>query len=192
MEAFAPDSGVWEIQNNSLRVSAESLGGDAVSVFHVDEMLPSYFEIVATIATDKPTGGWKANAYVIFDYFGPDDFKFAGLNASIDKMQMGHRTAEGWIIDVETPMQIKPNNFYHMLVAVHGTTVTLLVDGVEFFTHTFDARVIDGWSYGLNIGFIGFGSDNSRGIYDNIIVQKLPPEITFEDTDDFTNTTDAA
>ncbi|MHC4088881.1 MAG: hypothetical protein ACYSVY_01125, partial [Planctomycetota bacterium] len=192
MEAFAVDSGAWEIRDNSLRVSAGSLGGDAVSVFHVDQMLPSYFEIVATIATDKPTAGWKANAYIIFDYYGPDDFKFAGVDVSRDKMQMGHRTAEGWVVDVETPVQVKPNTFYNMMVAVHGTTATLLVDGVEFFTHTFDARVIDGWSYGLNTGYIGFGSDNSRGIYDNIIVQKLPPEITFEDTDDFTNTTDAA
>jgi hypothetical protein len=193
MEAFAPDSGVWEVQNGSLRVTAESLGGDAASVFHVDEILPSYFEIKADIAVDKPLAGWKSNAYIIFDYYGPDDFKFAGVNESINKMQMGHKTAEGWVVDVQSNFQLKANQTVSLLVAVHGTTVTLLVEGTEFFTHVFDPRVDeDGWVYGLNTGMVGFGSDNSRGIFDNIAVQQLPPEITFEDTDDFSNTTDAS
>ncbi|MHC4618339.1 MAG: hypothetical protein ACYTEQ_11370 [Planctomycetota bacterium] len=187
MQTFFTDSGAWHVENGSLRVSAESLGGDAASVFHVDEMLPNYFEIQATITTDKPTSGWKANVYIIFDYYSPTDFKFAGLNASIDKMQMGHRTTEGWIVDTQTNMHIKPNKYYNMLVAVNGITVTLLVDGTEIFSHAFDPRIIDGWTYGLNSGMVGFGSDNSQGIFDNITVQKLPPEITFEGTEDFSD-----
>ena len=47
----------------------------------------------------KPTGGWKANAYVIFDYFSPTDFKFAGIDVSTNKIVIGHRTAAGWVID---------------------------------------------------------------------------------------------
>jgi hypothetical protein len=35
---------------------------------------------------------------------------------------------------------------------------------------------------------IGFGSNNSRGIYDNIAVQVLPPEITFEGTEEYPDT----
>ena len=186
-DAFFTDSGIWDVRNGALRVSAESLGGDAASVFNVNEMLPNYYEIQATIATDKPTGGWKSNAYIIFDYYSPTDFKFAGLNASLDKMQMGHRTAEGWIVDVQTNMRIKPNIYYNMLVAVNGTTVSLLVDNTELFSHTFQPRIIDGWVYGLNYGMVGFGSDNSRGIFDNVTVQKLPPEITFEGTEDFSD-----
>jgi len=185
MEAFAPDSGIWAISGGALQVSAESLGGDAVSVFHVDAILPSYYEILATINAGKPTAGWKSNAYVIFDYHSPTDFKFAGVNASIDKMQMGHRTTEGWIVDVQTPCQIKPGTNYNMLVAVHGTTVTLVVDGAEVFSHVFEPRIIDGYTYGLNMGMVGVGSDNSRGAFDNVTVQELPPEITFENTEDF-------
>ena len=29
------------------------------------------------------------------------------------------------------------------------------------------------------------GSDNSRGSFDNVVVQRIAPEITFEDTNDF-------
>ena len=66
MEAFAPDSGVWEVNGGALKVSAGSIGGDAASVFHVGDMLPLYYEIQASIYAEKPTGGWKSNAYVIF------------------------------------------------------------------------------------------------------------------------------
>jgi hypothetical protein len=61
MEGFFTDSGVFTVENGSLSVSAESLGGDAVSVFNIDEMLPQYFELQATINAVKPTGGWKSN-----------------------------------------------------------------------------------------------------------------------------------
>jgi len=248
MEAFAPDSGVWFVQNGALRVASKTLVGDAngdnavdgldyniwsghyqqrggwedgdftgngfvdgldynvwslgyepdagamvpapqaVSVFHVDEMLPSYYEILATITMDKPIAGWKANAYIIFDYYSPTDFKFAGLNASIDKIQMGHRTAEGgWVVDVQSSLQIRPETFYDLLLAVNGVTVTLAVDGMEVFSHAFEPRVVDGYSYGLNTGMIGFGADNSRGVFDNIVVQKLAPELTLQSTTDFSD-----
>jgi Ca2+-binding RTX toxin-like protein len=191
LHGFYVDTGVFEVVDNSLRVSAESLGGDAAAVWHVDEALPSYFEIRATLTMEKPTGGWKANSYVIFDYYSPTDFKFAGLNASIDKIQMGYRDETGWHVVVQDNMRIKPGNFYNILVAVNGTNVSVLVDNTEFFSYTFEPRVIDDWVYGINAGMIGFGSDNSRGVYDNIALQVLPPEITLEDTEEYPDTSPA-
>jgi hypothetical protein len=49
--------------------------------------------------------------------------------------------------------------------------------------------VVDGWSYGLNWGLVGFGSNNSRGSMDNISVQVVPPTSTVSRTDDFTSGT---
>ena len=72
-------------------------------------MLPAYYEIQATVNAAKPIAGWKSNAYVIFDYQSEYDFKFAGINVSLDKIQMGHRTPEGWVVDVQTSVQAKPN-----------------------------------------------------------------------------------
>ncbi|MDH4157891.1 MAG: matrixin family metalloprotease [candidate division Zixibacteria bacterium] len=185
MSMFA-DSGIWVVESGKLMVSADSLHGDAVSVLDLDDYLPSYFEILATITMEKPNGGWKANSYVIFDYQSAMDFKFAGIDASRDKIQLGHRTVDGWIIDAETPAQIKPGIYYNVLVAVNGTNVTVVVDGSEYFSYTYEARVdADGWVYGLNSGMIGLGSDNSRGTFDNIAVQVLPPEYTLEATEDF-------
>ncbi|MHC4966761.1 MAG: calcium-binding protein, partial [Planctomycetota bacterium] len=188
LHGFYVDTGAFTVENGALRVAAESVGGDAAAVWHVDEALPSYFEIRATITMDKPTAGWKANSYVIFDYYSPTDFKFAGLDASNDKIEMGYRDATGWHTVVQGNMQIKPGLFYNMLVAINGTNVSVLVNNTDFFSYTFAPRVIDDWVYGLNAGMIGFGSNNSRGIYDNIAVQVLPPEITFEGTEEYPDT----
>ena len=51
----------------------------------------------AKISMDKPTGGWKANSYIVFDYFAPADFKFAGIDQSTNKMVIGvpQRVAAG-------------------------------------------------------------------------------------------------
>ena len=189
MEGFFTDSGVFTVENGSLSVSAEFLGGDAVSVFHVDEMMPQYFELQATVNAVKPTAGWKSNAFVIFDYQHEYDFKFAGINVSLDKIQMGHCTTEGWNVDVQSGVKAKPGTDYNMLVAINGTNVTVVVDNNEFFSHTFAPRVdADGYVYGLNSGMVGLGSDNSRGTFDNMAVMVLPPEITFEGTEEFPET----
>jgi len=69
----------------------------------------------------KPTGGWKSNAFIIFDYQNEYDFKFAGINISIDKIQMGHRTMDGWIVDVQSgarPSLIQTTTFWGRLTAL--------------------------------------------------------------------------
>ncbi len=182
-DGFSPDSGAFTVENGALDVAAESLGGDAVAVYHVDHQLPGYFEVSAFVMTDKPTGGWNANAYIIFDYQNANDFKFAGINDSTN--QMGRRTAAGWTVDVQSNIQVKPNQYYHMLVAINGTTVTVVVDNQDVFSHVFAPRIENGWAYGLNWGYVGVGSDNARGNYENVEVRVLPPEFTFEQTEEF-------
>ncbi len=95
LQGFLVDSGTFAVSNGALSVAAASLGKDAASVFYVDESLPTYYEIAASVQTQKATGGWKGNAYVIFDYFGKTDFKYAGIDISTNKLVMGVRDASG-------------------------------------------------------------------------------------------------
>jgi Ca2+-binding RTX toxin-like protein len=183
---FTPDSGKWSVVQGRFRVTPDQLGGDAVSVFYVDHVKPSYFEMLATVRAVKAQAGWEANAYLVFDYQNEFDFKFAGLNPKLNKLQIGHRTAEGWIVDVQNNMKLWEDTDYYMQLAVHGTTVTLVVDTRYVLTHTFDPRVDEyGQTFGLNAGMVGLGSENGRGEIDNVIVQVLPPEITFAETETF-------
>jgi Ca2+-binding RTX toxin-like protein len=184
-EDFAPDSGIWTATGGVLSVEATGLGGDAVAVYNVQEYLPTYYEVFALVRTAKPTAGWNANAYVIFDYYSPTDFRFAGINVSTNKFEMGQRTASGWQVLAQDNVQVKPDTYYAMLVAVNGTHVTVSVDGVNYFSWTFPPRLIDGVQVGLNHGFIGVGSQNARGIFDSVSVRVLPVQITVDQTETF-------
>ncbi|MGA1410033.1 MAG: hypothetical protein ACO37W_09900, partial [Prochlorotrichaceae cyanobacterium] len=185
-DGFAADSGRWQVDKGRLQVSPETLGEDAVSVFYVDQYLPSYYEVAATINAVKPTAGYKSNAFIIFDYQNPTNFKFAGINISTDKLEMGHRDADGWHVDVQVNAQIRPDQDYNVLLAVNGLTATLLVNNKDVLNHVFAPRVdADGYAYGLNAGMVGLGANNSSARIDNVRVQVLPPEKTLDVTEDF-------
>ena len=186
LAAVAVDSGVFDVTGGALNVSAASLGQDAAAVFYVDQQLPVYYEILASVMVNKPTAGWKANAFVMFDYFSPTDFKFAGLDQSTNKIVVGHRTAEGWIIDAQSAVgNIRSGVYYDIKVVVNGLVVDVFLNGAAQLTWQFAPRFIDGRAYGLNMGLAGLGSDNARGTFDNFVVRSLPPQTTFDETDDF-------
>ena len=185
LQGFGVDSGTWQASGGTLQVAATSLHGDAAAVFALPEYLPWYFEVQASISVIKPIAGWNANAYIIFDYQGATSFKFAGIDASINKLVMGHRDETGWIVDRQTPFLAKWGTAYTMLLAVNGQTATLVVNNQAVFSYTYPVEIVDGYSYGLNYGFVGFGSNNSRGSFDNINVQVLPPQISYDHSVEF-------
>ena len=185
-EGFFIDSGNWNVSSGRLEVSPQTSGGDAASVFHIEDSLPGYFEVRATVNGGKPIGSYKSNAYIIFDYQSATDFKYAGVNISNDKMEIGYRDATGWHELRQKNAKLKPNRDYNLLLALNGTVATLVVNGRDVFTHVFDARIGgDGYSWGLNAGMVGLGAKNSIARIDNMVVQVLPPEITLEDVEDF-------
>ena len=185
-EAFAVDQGQFRVVQGRLEVSPTNLGETATAVFHVGEYLPHYFEMKATISTGKPIAGMKANSYLIFDYVSPTDFKYAGINISTDKLEMGYVDSTGWHQVVQVPAQLKHSTDYGVLLAINGTTATLVVNNKDILSYTFAPRVdSDGFSYGLNYGLVGLGGDSSLARIDDLVVQKLSPEITFEATEDF-------
>ncbi|MEA3511223.1 MAG: hypothetical protein U9R51_07290, partial [Actinomycetota bacterium] len=163
---FAVEAGDWEVINGRYQSTAQ-VGSDAVSVFYVDYLVPNYFEIVATMSADKPTGGFDANAYVIFDYVSPTDFKFAGIDVKLDKIQIGHRTADGWIVDVQSGLKLEANRNYELTVVINGTEVTLWIDGASSLTYLFDSTLNDaadpdsGYIDPLGDGYLGLGSIES-------------------------------
>ena len=62
--------------------------------------------------------------------------------------------------------------------------MSVLVNGAAGAHAQLAPRWIDGVAYGLNMGLVGFGSNNSQGIFDNVSVQVLPPQSQFATTDD--------
>ncbi len=60
------------------------------------------------------------------------------------------------------------------MIDVNGTYVQVSVNGSQWFSYTYAVRTLpDGTTGGLNKGFIGFGSNNSRGVLDNLNVSSV-------------------
>ncbi|MEE4312992.1 MAG: hypothetical protein V2J11_00765, partial [Desulfofustis sp.] len=182
------ESGIWSIMSGRYYVEPAVQGTDAVSLWNHDQVLPSYFELTATINPEKPIAGYKANAYIVFDYYGDDDFKFAGLNSSTNKVEIGQRTANGWEVLTSANMLIKADRDYNVLLSVNGTAVTILVNNSLSLSYAFAPR-IDGYGifHNLKDGMIGLGADNGKAAIDNVTLQVLPPTITLTRTDDFSS-----
>ena len=185
LQGFAVDTGTFAVTNGALSISSTN-NGDAAAVFYADVYLPIYYEVAADVTVIKPVAGFKANSYVIFDYWSPTDFKFAGIDVSTNKLLVGHRTASGWITDNFTPFQAKADTTYNLLIQVNGTNVIVNASG-KAFSYLYGPRVVDGENQGLNKGLLGFGSDQSRGTLDNIKIQVVPPQITLDTTEDFSD-----
>jgi hypothetical protein len=183
---FAVETGSWSVNRGQYQGQTIK-GADAISLFFVDEQLLSYYEVLTTINVDKAKAGFNSNGFIIFDYYSETDFKFAGIDVGTDKLQIGQRTADGWIVETQSNMQLKSGFNYNLMIAVNGTTVTLVVNGSKLLSYAFDSRIIDGYSYGLNTGMVGIGTNNSVTRFDNVKVQKLPPVFTSEETDNFSD-----
>ncbi|HZL93368.1 MAG TPA: hypothetical protein VFB99_06975, partial [Vicinamibacterales bacterium] len=89
-QGFIVDSGTWTVSAGRFEVAPTELGGDALSIWDHDQYLPQYFELTATISGIKPVAGYKANAYILFDYQSDTDFKYAGVDISLNKIVIGH------------------------------------------------------------------------------------------------------
>jgi len=189
-QGFSPDSGTWSVVGGRYQVAATTLGGDAVSVFYVDTYIPSYFEMSATIRAVKPVAGYNANAYLIFDYQCSNDFKFAGINVSTSKLEIGYRDASGWHVVVQTPYTgaLKADTDYNVFLALNGSTATLIVNSRITLNYTFALRVDEyGYEHFLNEGMVGLGANNANGQIDNVLVRRIAPETTLEKTVEFTS-----
>jgi hypothetical protein len=136
----------------------------------------------------KPTGGFKSNAYVLFDYQSETDFKFAGIDVSTNKLVIGHRDATGWIVDKQGAVQgsLRSDTNYNIFLSINGTAVTMIVDNTYNLSFTFAPRTdFFGVVHAINDGMVGLGANNSKAQIDNVAVQRLPPNYTFNKTVEF-------
>ncbi|MHC4281808.1 MAG: hypothetical protein ACYSWZ_02365, partial [Planctomycetota bacterium] len=185
-QGFSADVGLWKVAYGRYYVEPEVLGGEALSVWHHDQTVPSYFELTATVSPAKPIAGYKANAYILFDYYSDEDFKFVGLNSSTNKIEIGQRTADGWEVLIFANMQIKDGQNYNLLLALNGTTATIVVNNGDALSYSFAPRIdVYGLPHNLNEGMVGLGANNAKAAMDNINIRVIPPQITLTATDEF-------
>ena len=175
--SFSADTGTWTLANGVYEAAPAEVNGEAVSIYHLDLTQPSYMEILTTVNVEKDKAGVKSNAYIIFDYQSESDFKFAGIDVGLDKLRIGHKTAEGWVMDTQSNLRMRSGTDYDLTLIMHGSMATLWIGQSDSISFDFGAPI--------NSGYLGAGTDNAVASFDDWQVQKLPPTFTFVLTQDF-------
>ncbi|TXS95200.1 calcium-binding protein [Parahaliea maris] len=176
---LAADVGNLNLSSGMLEASPAAQGGEVVGLYPLGTQQPMYTEVLVTINADKDKAGFKSNGYVIFDYRGPEDFKFAGADLATNKLQIGHRDASGWVIDTQVNVQLRANQDFDLTVVLFGTRATAYVD--QGINASFDfGEALN------NNSMLGLGTDNAIARFDDFQVQTLPPQWTFTYSTNFT------
>jgi hypothetical protein len=102
----------------------------------------SILNLIATLDTDTSGG-------LVYDYYGPDDFKFVAIDTEAGAVVMGHRTAKsGWVIDQTVGRPIVPGSDDTLGVALTGTTASVTLNDQTIVSHVYNANLVDG-KFGL-------------------------------------------
>ncbi|HVC56950.1 MAG TPA: hypothetical protein VND95_13400, partial [Stellaceae bacterium] len=182
-------SGTFTVANGVLNATPPSVGTNSFATLDPNTQLPDYFELTTSVSAGKPTGGYKSNAYIIFDYQSPTNFKFAGIDESIDKIEIGHFDGTNWIIDAQTPAQIKFGTMYNLFLSLNGNYAYLIVNNQHAIGYTFPWNVVNGVNLGVGHGIVGLGANNSTSTFSDLVIQQPVPPTSFTYTETFTGGT---
>ena len=162
---FSPRDGEWTIGNGMYHLTPEK-GRGAVSTINLGEDLPSEFKLDAVLNAAPGGSGYWSNAFQVFDYQGPENFKVAGGLAGSGKWIVG--TYDGQLnVLASTSESIQRQHNYETSTIFEGKKVTFKVDGDTKVTYTFDAAIND--------GSVGLGSINGRASFDDVLLKALIP-----------------
>jgi hypothetical protein len=161
-------SGNWAVNSGTYQGSDPT---EAVSLLDVDDWVPSYYQVVSAMKFNSNSQG---NAYIIFDYVSPTNFKYAGIDNATSQFRIGQRTAAGWVDKATVTTGLNGSTFTPMLTA-DGSTATLSM-GSKTLSYTFTDP--------LNDGMIGTGIRGGTGAFTSFTVQKLPKIITYTVSED--------
>jgi hypothetical protein len=161
---FQPRSGAWTVAAGRYSVTPAA-NSDGVSTLQLPS-LPGELEIAVTINADEASSGRFSNAFIIFDYQSPTNFKFAGVYIGSKQWLIGRRTTSGWITDAAVSAAVAPNADHHLRLTINSSgTASLYADGV--------LRVSRQYAESLSDGAVGLGTSNAVSRFDDLTVQSL-------------------
>jgi hypothetical protein len=86
----------------------------------------------------------------IFNYYGPENYKFIAIKADTHELVIGHRTPEDWVIDdTVTNSNILAGTVYYFSITAHGNQLSVILKDayqqqIAALSHTYDTLVADG------------------------------------------------
>ncbi|MCL4203176.1 MAG: tandem-95 repeat protein [Pirellulaceae bacterium] len=167
-DRFEVQSGVWSVQSGRY-VAAPGSMLTGISTLTVSDPLPAQIQLQATVNVDPGTPGFFSKTFLVFDYRGPTDFKYAGGSSDANLWFIGRRTAAGWITDAAMIESIAASRDYRLEVLIEdGNRATLSVDGQTKLSHLFADSLLD--------GRLGLGADDAVSRFDDFVARQYATE----------------
>ncbi|MEZ6048188.1 MAG: SdrD B-like domain-containing protein [Planctomycetaceae bacterium] len=145
--------------NNKLFFNGSDSYGLGVAFLENTSPLPANFEFAADMASYSATGFWN-DGFLVFDYQGPNDFKYAGMFTGQDEWIIGHYQGNWGNRLATASRELYTDIEYSLHLKLNGDHVALFVDGLPVVDATFTGGIGDG-----NVGVAGY---NSRTGFDNL------------------------
>ncbi len=138
-----------------------------IAVVELEGPLSEGFEVEADVESLEAAERYN-NAYIVFDYSGPDDFKFAGTDMTTGQWVIGHYNGS-WVNDASLDEGLILGEVYTLRLRVLGHTVTLL----RKKTGNWIEKVSYDYAEPLNAGAVGLAGRHSIARFDNVLIRKL-------------------
>jgi hypothetical protein len=148
-------------------------GGNAIFAGGFDLAGSSSVDIQVTFnAEDIIPGSRWSNAFVIFDYQSPTDFKFAGAFVGLDQWVIGRSAsnANGYVVDRVFSERIDALTDYAVQVLIEGSSVTLQVHDGQHYGHKVSHTYSDPRD-SLQDGSVGVGTMKGITRFDDLHVE---------------------
>ena len=114
-----------------------------------------------TIATTLKTSGLGG---VVFDYQGPNYYKYAVISPETKQVLIGHRAGNAWITDASYSLTMNSTTDYKLAVTVRGGLVNVAVNGAVVLSKLYAETVTVGgypragdWHLPLSLGGLDSG-----------------------------------
>jgi ABC-type polysaccharide/polyol phosphate transport system ATPase subunit len=147
-EHFRPQAGQWRIAGGRL-TTRPNAGEEALITLWLTDPTPTRLQVEVGLTPDETDARGPSNGFVLFDYTGPERFKFAGCYVRLGKWAIGERSEKGWISAATLDIPPQPGREHALALVMDAPLVRLQVDGVGELVHRFDH-----WDGGV----LGFGA----------------------------------
>ena len=137
-----------------------------LALLKLDRPLPGMFEFAVGAASTE-VAGHQNNAFIVFDYHSPTNFKFAGADMGAGQWVIGHYDG-GWINDGTLDEGLVLGEMYALRLRIDGSVATLvqLKTGDEIEKVSYD--------YGKSVcgGVLGVAARHAMARFDKLVVRR--------------------
>ena len=176
-DLFQPIDGAWLINASDRYKATPVVGGDAVSIVNLESPLPSRVQVSAVMNTDPLGEGYFSSGVFVFDYQGPNDFRFAGLFPSGNEWGIGRYLNGVWNFHATLAETLSANTDYPVEVLLSNNRVELSSGGVVKLSRTYGGSLVD--------GDVGLGTKNSIARFDDFVLEGSGSVTTLPFSEDF-------